>query len=253
MPDDNLTHEQASELYDRISHKAAARNSRARRYRVATAVIVILIAGFAGFSAYFGTSSGGSRASDSARLDRRFGVSLGPWKPHITAFGYSDAKAVSLAEAKAQAAFPVLAPSADAVSSAVPDLTAGAPAAEPAATGTPADSAVRIVWLDHRGVFADGSTGDMVAIEYNHLEIREEQMNSDYDGPSHYRGMVDQRADPNAYLGTVQGSTAYIVPPNHEQGMEHPGGVIFMRGNVQIRVEGYYPAADLVAIARSLS
>lgn len=222
------------------------RKPRARRYRIAAAV-VILIAGLAGFSAYFGTSSGGSRASDSAKQDRRFGVSLGPWKPHITAFGYSDAKTVSLAEAKAQAAFPVLAPNADAVSSAVPDLTPGAPAAEPAAAGTPADSAMRIIWLNHHGPL------DLVAIEYNHLEIREEQMRPNYDGLKSYRNLVDEQADPNAYLGNVQGSTAYVVPPNHEQGMENPGGVTFMRGDVQIRAEGYYPAEDLVTIARSLS
>jgi len=241
MSDDRPLYEQAA----RVSSEAAARNSRARRYRIA-ATVVILIAGLAGFSAYFGTSSGSSRASDSAKQDRRFGVSLGPWKPHITAFGYGNEKAVSLAEAKAQAAFPVLAPTADAVSSAVPDLEAGAPATEPAAAGTPADSAMRIIWLDHRGPL------DVVAIEYNHLEILEEQMRPNYDGPKSYRNLVDQQADPNAYLGTVQGSTAYVVPPNHAQGMENPGGVTFMRGNVQIRVEGYYPAEDLVSIANSL-
>jgi hypothetical protein len=35
--------------------------------------------------------------------------------------------------------------------------------------------------------------------------------------------------------------------------MAHPGYVMFMKGNVQIMVEGYYPAKDLLTIANSLS
>ena len=176
-----------------------------------------------------------------------FGQDRGPWKPRVAALGDSTAEAVSLPIAKAQAAFPVLVPNADAVSSTVPDLTTGAPASEPATdNGTPPDNSARVVWLDHHGPL------DVVAIEYNHLEIREEQMRPNYDGPKSYRDLVDQKADPNAYVGTVQGSAAYIVPPNNDQGTAHPGGVTFMSGNVQIRVEGYYPAEDLISIAKSL-
>jgi hypothetical protein len=248
MPDDKLSYEQATELHARVSSEAAALNRRARRHRI-VATVVILTAGLASFSAYLGISSNGSRdpnganqhpgfygvirpnVSDSANENRANGISRGPWKPQITAFGDSSAKAISLAEAKAQAAFPVLVPNADAVSSTVPDLTTGAPASEPA---------------------TDNGPLDVVAIEYNHLEIREEQMRPNYDGPKSYRDLVDQKADPNAYVGTVQGSAAYIVPPNNDQGTAHPGGVTFMSGNVQIRVEGYYPAEDLISIAKSL-
>jgi hypothetical protein len=270
MPDDKLSYEQATELHARVSSEAAALNRRARRHRI-VATVVILTAGLASFSAYLGISSNGSRdpnganqhpgfygvirpnVSDSANENRANGISRGPWKPQITAFGDSSAKAISLAEAKAQAAFPVLVPNADAVSSTVPDLTTGAPASEPATdNGTPPDNSARVVWLDHIGTFANGATRDMVAIEYNHLEIREEQMELNYDGPKSYRDLVDQKADPNAYVGTVQGSAAYIVPPNNDQGTAHPGGVTFMSGNVQIRVEGYYPAEDLISIAKSL-
>jgi hypothetical protein len=177
-----------------------------------------------------------------------FGQDRGPWKPRVAALGDSTAEAVSLPIAKAQAAFPVLVPNADAVSSTVPDLTTGAPASEPATdNGTPPDNSARVVWLDHHGPL------DVVAIEYNHLEIREEQMRPNYDGPKSYRDLVDQKADPNAYVGTVQGSAAYIVPPNNDQGTAHPGGAVFMKGNVQIRVEGYYPVRRLIAIANSLT
>jgi hypothetical protein len=205
-------------------------------------------------SAYFAVSSGGPGASHGDKQDARqgiFGIDRGPWKPRVSGPPADTEKAVSLAEARAQADIPVIAPSEDAVSSAVPDLIAGAPATEPAATGTPPDDAVRVIWLDNQKLI--GAPGDVVHIEYNHLEITEAKMDSSWDGPRDYRGMVDQQADPNAYLGTVQGSTAYVAPPNNEQGMLHPGDVTFMKGRVQIIVLGYYPAEDLVAIARSLS
>ncbi|MGD0167048.1 MAG: hypothetical protein ABSC51_07145 [Gaiellaceae bacterium] len=251
MPDRNLTYEQASELYDRVSLEASTRNSRARRYRVTTAV-VILVAGVGCLSAYFAVFSGDFGASHGAKQRAYFGFISPTWQPRVTGPPASTEKAISLTEAKAQADIPVLAPSKDAVSAAVPDLISGAPATEPASDGsTPPDDAVRVIWLDHQG--AIGAPGDLVHIEYNHLEITEVQMDSTYDGPRSYRGMVDQQADPNAYLGIVQSSTAYVAPPNNKEGTVHPGYVMFMKGNVQIIVEGYYPATDLVAIANSLS
>ena len=255
MPSETLTHDQASELYARVSRDASTRNSRARRYRVATTVVIV-VAGLGAFSAYFGVFPGGSGSSHGARQDAMvvdqgdFGRNHGPWQPRVSGPPASGETAVSLAGAKAQADIPVIAPSEDTVSSAVPDLIAGAPAATPAATGTPPDNAVRVVWLDHQKLI--GAPGDVVHIAYNHLEITEVKMDSSWDGPRDYHGMVDQQADPNAYLGAVQGSTAYVAPPNHEQGMVHPGYVMFTKGDVQITVEGYYPAADLLMIANSL-
>jgi hypothetical protein len=251
MLEDSLSYERAAELHAHFSSLAETRKSRQRRYRIAiTGVILVAVSG--GLSAYFGTSSSDSRALRGSTQGSAFGLPRGPWKPPVAAFGDRNTRAVSLAQAKAQADFRVLAPSAGAVTSAVPDLTGEAPAAEPAATGTPADDAMRVVWLDH-GAFTDGSKRDVVAFAYNHLEILEEQMDSSYDGPSNYRASVDQQADPNAQLETVQGTTAYVAPPNDDQGMAHPGYVMFMKGNVQIMVEGYYPAKDLLTIANSLS
>ncbi|MGC9973869.1 MAG: hypothetical protein ABSC36_00580 [Gaiellaceae bacterium] len=214
--------------------------------------MVILVAGVGCLSAYFAVSSGNLGASHGAKQGAYFGFISRTWQPRVSGPPASTEKAVSLAEAKAQAGIPVLAPSDDAVSAAVPDLIAGAPATEPASDGsTPPDDAVRVIWLDHQG--AIGAPGDVVHIEYNHLEITEAKMDSSWDGPRSYRGMVDQQADPNAYLGTIHGSTAYIAPPNDDQGMVHPGYVMFMKRNVQITVEGYYPATDLVKIADSLN
>jgi hypothetical protein len=248
---DELSDEQAAELHNHVSREAAARNSRARRRRIAAAV-VILVAGVGCSSAYFAVSYGNLGASHGAKQWAYFGIISPTWQPRVNGPPASTEKAVSLTEAKAQADIPVLAPSEDAVSAAVPDLISGAPATEPAAGGsTPPDDAVRVIWLDHQG--AIGAPGDVVHIEYNHLEITEAQMDSSWDGPRSYRGMVDQQADPNAYLGIVQRSTAYVAPPNDREGIVHPGYVMFMKGNVQITVEGYYPATDLAKIADSLN
>jgi hypothetical protein len=220
-------------------------------------VFVVCASGSWGVRAIIHSDGGGGKNGDTAQA--ALGLPDHPWTPRLQGFGNSTAKVVSLANAKDQAAMNVLAPSSNTVSAAVPDLTDGTPADAPATTGdTPAaaapntgDSTVKLTWIDHQ-TFEDGSKRDVVAIEYNHLEITEAQMDSSWDGPRDYRGMVDQQADPGARVGTVQGSVAYVAPPYNGQGMVHPGYVMFMKGSVQIIVEGYYPADNLVAIADSL-
>ncbi len=246
MPNE-LSYKQATEYHDRVSREALARNRRTRRYGIIAAA-TILAAGVGAFAGYSGIHHG-----DSGDTNRNIVYGLGgetPWKPRLDGPKASTEKALSLAEAKAQADIPVLTPSANALSSAVPDLVSGAPAAETAASGSPpADNAIRVVWLDHQGDM--GAPGDVVHIEYNHLDIAEAKMDSSWDGPRAYRGMIGQNADANAYLATVKGSTAYVAPPNNN-GVAHPGYVMFMNGDVQITLTGYYPASDLVAIANSL-
>ncbi len=175
----------------------------------------------------------------------------GPWQPRIDRFGDDSAKAVSLADAKAGTSITIMTPTDAAMASATSDITPGAPAPAKTAEVTPSDTTRRTVWVDHQ-LFKDGMKRDVVALEYNHLEITEAQMHSTWDAPTVYRGMVSQQADPNAYLATVQGSTAYVAPPNNN-GVAHPGYVMFMNGDVQITVEGYYPATRLIAIANSLN
>lgn len=176
------------------------------------------------------------------------GIRESIWTPAIDKYYNDWAQSLSLADAKAKASIPVLVPSADAMKTAIGTLIPNAPQA--ASNGTPDDS-IRRVWLT-RG--RDDMAGmDAVSIEYNQLEITEADMGPNYDGPASYRGMV-RNSYSSASLENIDGSVALVSPPHTDNvGVLHPGFVAFMKGTVQIRVEGYYPAAQLVAIANSLS
>ena len=78
-------------------------------------------------------------------------------------------------------------------------------------------------------------------------------MSSAWNGPTAYRGMAREQADPGAHVGTVQGETAYVAPPNtDEYGVPHSGYVLFTKDDIQITVLGYYSERELLLIANSL-
>jgi hypothetical protein len=248
MPDEILTHDQASELYERLAREAAARNSRARRVRVAgmSGLSIALLAALAlgaGFVAGWGDRSEQRKASyptlhalkSSASPEairkanvRIYGI-VSPcrggviWAPRLKCFGDEYAVAVTLNEALERARFHVRAPS-----KALPD------------------SSIEKVWLRTTGPFPD-----VVAIEYGHLEIIEST--GSWPRPSDYRRWAGEPMDPGAHLGSVQGETAYVVPPQTDKdGIPHPGYIDFVKDDVRVMVEGYYSEDELLLIANSL-
>ena len=244
MPSETLTHDQASELYGRLAREAAGRNSRARRLRLveksgaAVALLAVLVFG-AGLAT--GWSDHGSdrqraayprlhplksTASPEAIRNASPRAGFGPlvWQPPLEGNGDEDTVAMSLAGARARAKYPVLAPS-----SVLPDAS------------------IKRVWLRDTGPFPS-----MVAIVYEHLEVSEST--EPWPGPPAYRRMAQgEPLDPGAHLGTVQGETAYVAPPNTDKdGIPHPGDVDFVKNGVRIRVIGYYSENELLMIANSL-
>lgn len=111
---------------------------------------------------------------------------------------------------------------------------------------------IKKIWFT-RNRDDSGTPRDAISIEYDQLEITQADMGPSYDGPTTYRAMPQEFPVAGDRVGTIDGSVAYISPPTiDEWGILHPGFVAFMKGTVQIRVMGYYPAAQLVAIANTL-
>jgi len=247
MPHETLTYDQASELYERLAREAAVRNSRARRVRIVgrsslgVALLAVLVLG-AGFVTGWGRSEQRkasyptlhplARSASPEAIQKAnahfFGI-VPPcrdgmiWAPRLKCFGDEYGVAVTLAEAKAQAKFPVRAPS-----EILPD------------------SSIEKVWLRTTGPFPD-----VVAIEYEHLEIIEST--GSWPRPSDYRRWAEEPMDPGAHLGTVQGETAYVVPPQADKdGIPHHGLIDFSKDDARIMVEGYYSERELLLIANSL-
>jgi len=144
------------------------------------------------------------------------------WQPRLDGVDEYTVS-MSLAGARARAKFPVLAPS---------DVLP--------------DTSIKKVWLRDTGPFPS-----MVAIEYEHLAI--DESTEPWPGPPAYRRMAQEPLDPGAHLGTVQGETAYVAPPNTDKdGIPHPGYIDFVKGDVRIVVGGYYSEDELLLIANSL-
>lgn len=184
MANETLRHDQASELYAWLSREAVARNARARRLRLVArsgmAIALLALALGAGLATNWGRESTRyptlhpTKSTASAEAIRRAGSKMFGdfpsglvWEPRLKWFGDDYATSVSLAEARARATFPVEAPS-----SVLPD------------------SSIKRVWLRETGPFPE-----VVAIEYEHLEIVETPMDSAYNGPRSYRGMAGEQAD----------------------------------------------------------
>lgn len=252
MPSETLTRDQASELYERLSREAAARNSRARRLRLvaksgAGVALAAVLATGAVMAAHWpgGKSSPKYEFTPTVRTHQSSKSTLGlpyrKWEPQgLSGIAHSEAFSLSLDEARARAAFPVGAPTSDL-----------AP-----------ESSIKAVWflrLSKEDNDPQGTTREAVAIDYEHLEVLEEQMGSAY--ASAWNGLVLEDckgascdlAHPGAYMSVVQGLPAYVAPPNIDaDNLPHPGMVVFMRGTVQIIVIGYYSDSDLLAIANSI-
>ena len=260
MPDDDLTFRQASELYDRISREGAARNSRARRMRrLQSAAAVVLLVGVA-ISVSFAIESGG-QPKPSTGPHVYLGIRQGPWTPRTSTSYDNGALALSLDDAVAKASFPVLVPNADTVKSATEDLISSAPEAPGDGSAAVADNVIRKVWFAQNQEGSapghpregGGPVWDTVQIEYNYLEISEEEMTPNFDGPRNYRQMISTFSDAKGRLEEVNGAVAYVSPPVIQDGLVvQPGLVEFMKSTIQISVKGYYPVSQLLAIANSL-
>jgi hypothetical protein len=244
MPSETLTNDQASELYERLAREAAGRNSRARRLRLvgrsgAVVALAVVLAVGAGLVTGWGDHGSDrqraayprlhplkSTASPEAIRKASGRAMIGPlvWQPPLDGVDVDEnSVSMSLAGARARAKYPVLAPS-----SVLPDAS------------------IKRVWLRDTGPFPSG-----VAIVYEHLEVSEST--EPWPGPPAYRRMAQEPLDPGAHLGTVQGETAYVAPPNTDKdGIPHPGDVDFVKNGVRIRVIGYYSENELLMIANSL-
>jgi hypothetical protein len=244
MHGETLARDQASELYERLAREAVVRNARTRRLRLAgrsgaMVVLAAMLATGAVLATGWGSHGSDRQQASFPRLHplkstaspeaiknaspRRQGIGPLIWQPRLDLTGDEDSAVMSLADARAQAKFPVLAPS-----SVLPDAS------------------IKKVWLRYKGPFPS-----MVAIVYERLEINE--VVGDQWKPAYYRGMAREPIDPGGHLGTVQGETAYIAPPNTDKdGIPHPGYVDFMKNGVRLTVEGYYSEDELLLIANSL-
>jgi|GEM_PF-2165392 len=248
MPSETLTHDQASELYERLAREATARNSRARRLRLVGkgGVVVVLAAVLAlgaGLTLHWSSSSHGGYSFTPTlhtKEDNRatLGLAYHEWKPRIDDFGAignGKTEALSLNEARTTAVFAPGIPTSDLVP----------------------ESSIRKIWFFDDDKNDPDQQLDYGAVEYDHLEVLYQQRQSEdspyLNGPSAFREMAVKDADIGAHMTTVQGVPAFVGPPRiGADNLTRPGLVMFMKGRIQISVTGYYNEDDLIAIANSL-
>jgi len=248
MPIETLTHDQASELYGRLSREAAARNSRARRLRIvgksgAGVALVAVLALGAGLTLHWSSSSHGGysftptlHTKEGGRAIQ--GLAYHEWRPRIDDFGAignGKTEALSVDEARATAVFAAGIPTSDLVP----------------------ESSIRKIWFFRDDKDDPDHQPNYGAVEYDHLEVlyyqEESEESPTLNGPSVYRAMAAQGADFGAHVVTVQGVPAFMGPARiGADNLKRPGLVMFMKGRVQISVRGYYSEDDLIAIANSI-